>query len=309
MTVARTAAATLLAVTAGVVCIRAQQTSVPQTLIVLADTERAFAARATVVGWKQAFLEYFADDAVGFDGDKAVPAKGQLQQVPDPPKDVQLLWEPRYGDVAASGDIGWLTGPSTTIVPARNNGAPRYGNYASVWKRQADGSYKVLLDVGINTPMAAPFAAGFTRVPLGSRFEGTDTVEMAAAALRQADTALNDAARMSQESAYKGRLWEGARLHRTGNMPVTGEPAILGWLRAQPAYASGSTRFVEVARSRELGYTYGTYAYAAAATPPPAPAPADPAGARGPEKGFYTRVWTRGRNGAWQVVLDVLQPQ
>ena len=29
----------------------------------MADAERAFAARATVVGWKQAFLEYFADSA------------------------------------------------------------------------------------------------------------------------------------------------------------------------------------------------------------------------------------------------------
>ena len=55
-------------------------------LSALVQTERAFAARATVVGWKQAFLEYFADNAVGFDGDKTESAKAQLKPVPDPPK-------------------------------------------------------------------------------------------------------------------------------------------------------------------------------------------------------------------------------
>ena len=39
----------------------------PLSLTRMIDAERAFAARALVVGWKQAFLEYFADEAIGFD--------------------------------------------------------------------------------------------------------------------------------------------------------------------------------------------------------------------------------------------------
>ena len=276
---------------------RAQQPQpVPPALSRLADTERAFAARAAVVGWKQAFLEYFADDAVAFNGAKTEPAKDQLKQVPDPPKDLQLLWEPRYGDVAASGDLGWLTGPSTTINPARNNGAPRYGNYASVWKRQADGSYKVLLDVGIPLPMEAPFAPGFTRAAVGDRYSGSDTVTAATGALRGADMALNRALTRSQEMAFAGRLTTGARLHRPAVMPVAGEEAIRTWTRTQPAFSAADTRAAETAGSRDLGYTYGTYAL-----------PAD--GATPVQQGFYTRVWSRGRDGDWKVALDVLQPQ
>ena len=64
-------------------------------------TEQRFAARALAVGWKQAFLEYFADSAVGFDGEQAVPAKDAFRKLPDPPKNRKLLWEPRYGDVAS----------------------------------------------------------------------------------------------------------------------------------------------------------------------------------------------------------------
>ena len=67
----------------------------------MVDAERAFAERALVVGWKQAFLEFFADSAIGFDGEQVGLAKEQIRANPDPPKDHQLLWEPRYGDVAA----------------------------------------------------------------------------------------------------------------------------------------------------------------------------------------------------------------
>src|SRR5687768_11493910 len=98
-----------------------QSETLPASLQSMIDTERAFAARAKVVGWKQSFLEYFADSAIGFDGGDAGSAKDQVRKLPDPPKDMQLLWEPRHGDVAASGELGYLTGPSTNINPARNN--------------------------------------------------------------------------------------------------------------------------------------------------------------------------------------------
>src|SRR5512132_2873791 len=49
-------------------------------------SEQRFAARALVVGWKQAFLEYFADDAIGFDGEQVAPAKELFRKQPDPPR-------------------------------------------------------------------------------------------------------------------------------------------------------------------------------------------------------------------------------
>src|SRR5687768_1639981 len=123
----------------------------------MVETERAFAARALIAGWKQAFLEYFADASVGFAGDAAGLARDQIAANPDPPKDHQLIWEPRFGDVAASGELGYLTGPSRDILPSRNNGRPRHAVYASVWKRQRDGTFKVVIDPGTNVPSAAPF--------------------------------------------------------------------------------------------------------------------------------------------------------
>src|SRR5262245_9856798 len=274
----------------------------PESLTQMADAERAFAARALVVGWKDAFLEYFAPTAVGFAEGKPGLAREQIAKNPDPPKDLQLIWEPRYGDIAASGELGYLTGPVRNIRASRDGGKPRFSNYASVWKRQKDGSFKVVMDVGINTPAAVTFPAGFTRAPHKTRFTGD--YDDSTAPLGTADEVLNSALKTSPLRAYRPRLAEGVRFHRQNQMPIVGVQAATKWLASQRAVSSVDSRFSEVARSGDLGYTWGTYTIA----------PRRVTTARGQgqqtlniEAGFYVRVWVRERDGQWKVALDVLQ--
>ena len=266
----------------------------PQALVQMVDTERAFAARALVVGWKQAFFEYFSDSAVGFEDGQAGFAKEQVAKNPDPPKDLQLLWEPRFGDASASGDLGFLTGPVRTIDPSRNKGQPRHSNYTSIWKRERDGTFKVVMNVGVPTPGPVRYDPGFTRVAVANRFTGDydeDTPPLGAA-----DGLLNSGLRSSPARAYRGRLTVGARLLRPNVAPPAGEAAITRWLASQPSFAASDTRYAEAARSGDLGYTWGTYIIAARRNTPR-------------QEGFYVRAWVRERNGQWKVALDVLQPQ
>jgi ketosteroid isomerase-like protein len=272
---------------------------IPPALEAMADTEREFAKRAMVAGWKAAFLEFFSDSAVGYDGKSVGPAKEQIRANPDPPKEHQLLWEPRYGDVARSGELGYLTGPSRNILPSRNNGQPRHGVYASIWKRERDGSFRVVIDVGINTPRAATFAAGFTRAPAANRFAGD--LNDRTPPLGTADSVLNSDLRTGAVRAYRGRLAPGVRFHRPLTMPVVGEAAVLRFLANQPRFDQADSRFAESAQSGDLGYTWGTWSRRL----PPARGRAGSGQAR-EESGFYTRVWTRDRSGQWKVVLDVL---
>lgn len=254
-------------------------------------TEQRFAARALVVGWKQAFLEYFADTASGFDGDQVVLAKELFRKIPDPPKDVRLIWEPRYGDIASSGDLGYLTGPVRRINPAVNGGQPQHLIYASVWKRQADGSFRVVMDMGLPTPAAVMFPTGVTRAPQTPRYSRRTTVEASVKSLRDTDAALTNALRRGQSDAYRGHLAEGARLHRPEVMPIVGEQAIVAWLMGQRPYAAGESKFADTSMAGDLGYTYGTYGFDGTQA----------------SHGFYVRVWSRGRDGVWRVALDVLQ--
>jgi ketosteroid isomerase-like protein len=202
------------------------------------------------------------------------------------------MWEPRYGDIASSGDLGWLTGPVRRFVPGQNNGQPYHSLYASVWKRQADGSFKAVMDMGIPTPGAVMFADGFTRAPRTEVYAGKATPEAATRSLKDTDAALTNAARAGQADAYRGHLAPGARFHRADLMPIVGADAIVPWLGSQPAYVSGESRYAETSQAGDLGYTYGTYALKG-----------------NPDAhGFYVRVWSRAfRDGVWRVVLDVLQ--
>ena len=273
----------------------------PESLTQMIETERAFAARALVIGWKDAFLEYFSPGAVGFADGQPGSAREQVAKNPDPPKDLQLIWEPRYGDVAASGELGYLTGPVRNVRASRDGGKPRFSNYASVWKRQKDGAFKVVMDVGVNTPSAVPFPAGFTRAPHKNRFTGD--YDESTPPLGTADGLLNSALKTSQLRAYRPRLAEGVRFHRQNQMPIVGVPAATKWLASQRAFSSADSRFSEVARSGDLGYTWGTFTSAPRTVT---------AGGRGQQTlniqaGFYVRVWVRERNGQWKVALDVLQ--
>jgi len=273
----------------------AQGPAIPPALAEMADTERAFVRRAQDVGAKQAFLDYFSDDAVGFDGEHAAPAKTQIRKQPDPPKDAKILfwWEPRFGDVAASGELGWLTGP---VRSSRNDGPIRHGNYASIWKRQADGTFKVIIDVGIDPTAEVPFPEGFTRAPFAARYSGGDIAPLSEASLLAADRALLAGLKTAPGDAYAAVLAPAARVHRTGRLPFAGRDAALEWLRAQAPLAAGEAQYVEVAKSGDLGYTWGTYA-------------TSPGSDGKVEAGHYVRVWVRDASGAWKVSLDVTQPR
>jgi ketosteroid isomerase-like protein len=274
----------------------------PESLTQMIEAERAFAARALVIGWKDAFLEYFAPSAVGFADGKPGSAREQIAKNPDPPKDLQLIWEPRYGDVSASGELGYLTGPVRNIRASRDGGKPRFSNYASIWKRQRDGSFKVVMDVGVNTPNPVPFAPDFVRAPHKTRFTGD--YDDSTPPLGTADEVLNSALRTSALRAYRPLLADGVRFHRHNQLPIVGPQAAAKWLASQRPVSSADSKFAESARSGDLGYTWGTFSIA--------PTRAVTAG-RGAaqtvnvQAGFYVRVWVRERNGQWKVALDVLQ--
>ena len=150
--------------------------------------------------------------------------------------------------------MGYLTGPVLSKAPGRPD---RHQIYASVWKRQRNGTFKVILDVGVPTPQAVPFAPGVQRAPSANRFTGD--YDDRTPPLSAADGVLNSALRDSQSRGYRGRLAPNARLHRPGVLPLVGESRVLAYLAGQPRYTLGDSRYAESARSGDLGYTWGTY--------------------------------------------------
>lgn len=61
-----------------------------------------------------------------------------------------LRWKPEYADIAASGDMGYTYGPYTlSFIGEDGKKVTRTGRYFTIWKKQKDGSWKVMLDNGV----------------------------------------------------------------------------------------------------------------------------------------------------------------
>lgn len=269
-----------------------QAPPIPPALQKMAETERAFARRAQEVTVREAFIEFFADESIGFEPDPK-PARESLRANNRPqPEGFQLLWEPRFGDIARSGDLGYLTGPSETILPGR---PVRHGNYFSVWKRQPDGEYRVILDVGGATPEKAEYAPGFTRASSFSTWKGSESRVDAEKSLLEADRAFGEAiATSGVRAAYATALHPDAFFQRTGFLPMRSRTAAIDWFDKHVKAWTTEPMKVETAASGDLGYTWGKYQV----TPVEGAA----------YSGYYIRVWTRKAAGTWQVVAEIATP-
>lgn len=72
-----------------------------------------------------------------------------------------IKWAPSKADVAGSGDLGYTQGTYALTVNDPS-GAPMttVGKYVTMWRKQADGSWKVVADIfNADTPPPAPAPA------------------------------------------------------------------------------------------------------------------------------------------------------
>jgi ketosteroid isomerase-like protein len=275
-----------------VVTLNAAQDAIPPALAAMADTEREFARAATVKGWRDAFLEFFEDAAIAF-SPEVMSAKERLRKQPSTPfSEFELVWEPRTGDVAASGDLGWLTGPSTSINHKTPEKKPGYGCYLSVWRKQPDGRWRVFIDVGANSPEPVSFAPGFTRIAFTNRYAGNDGKEAAGKSLVQADRDLNaQIAAQDFSRAFGSVLAPAARLHRPGTSPIVSGEAIAKWLGENATTGKATDTAAEASAAGDFGYSYGRFDVTAPK----------------PQTGVYVRLWSRDTAGRWWLVVDVAQ--
>jgi ketosteroid isomerase-like protein len=259
----------------------------------LVATERAFAKLSVERGVRASFIEYFADDGIGFNP-RPYNVKETLSNRPAPPTPppTVLNWAPIAGGISQAGDLGWNTGPTLVEDTSPEKRPSRHGMFFSVWKKQPNGNWRVVLDVGISTPAAvAPLTAPFRPANRSSkRSPGGVNQEQETAMLLKAEREFFAAAKSgSVGEAYKRHLSNEARIHRPDMMPIIGEGALRSWHGQQKMSMTGEPIKVEVASSGDLGYAYGRYEL----------------GGSKPEKGSYARVWARDPQGRWRVVMDV----
>ncbi len=279
----------------------AQDQQISPTLSSLFDVERAFAKRCSEVGIRASFLEFFADEAIVF-RPHPVKYKEAVKDRPAPPNPLAyaLEWEPIFGEVSAAGDMGYDTGPSVFTDRTSEKPTPQYGFFFSVWKKQADGNWKVVLDVGTQTNAAYTGSRELKTAPDIERKDVRPKVNVEAerASLLNAERAfLKSAQTDGMVKAFAKHLSKDARIHRHGMLPILGQDAFVQFLAKTSFIPTWEPMFSDVAQSGDLGYTYGSYELKETSN-----------SSATAEKGYYARVWKRGTNDQWQVALDVASP-
>lgn len=128
---------------------------VEQEKAALMRTDREFSEAAQRVGVGEAFLLYADQDATMLpSGQNPVTGREEIRKhFSDAPKGAALVWKPFKADVARSGDLGYTLGTYQWRGPG-SDGKPvtRHGKYCSVWKKQEDGAWKWVVDVGTPSP-------------------------------------------------------------------------------------------------------------------------------------------------------------
>jgi len=114
-------------------------------------------AKAVAEHGHDAFVSYFAEDGVELEDGGGIKTKDDMRKESAWPPDFSLTWAPVKAEMAASGDLGYTYGKYELKSKDKDGKfVTHYGKYASIWKKQKDGSWKVVLDMGNSSPAPKP---------------------------------------------------------------------------------------------------------------------------------------------------------
>lgn len=125
----------------------------------LMETSRAW-SRAAAGGDVDAILAYWADDALVLPpGQPALRSRAALRAYLETSMKTpgfRIAWEPLEAKVSKDGDMGYLV-ERTTVTVDGPDGRPVSQHFrgVTIWRRQADGSWKNAVDINNPEPAAA----------------------------------------------------------------------------------------------------------------------------------------------------------
>ena len=272
-----------------------QQAHVGGGLDSMVSTERAFAATSLKEGIRASFLKFFEDSALAFSPEPYVFKQAAAKRPPPAdPLARTLRWEPVAGDISTSGDMGYLMGPSTLTDNSQPKAPPSYGFYLSVWRKQDDGTWKVIIDIGTTVAKEITRFFGSKFTPLGR--DGYITISqradlaVARNELLGMDRSFSKTATAKNlRSAYADVLDDSARAIRESVGPIAGKDSIIAYVTRHQDHLSLHPINAGVSRAGDLGYTYGSYKIVPDSAKP---------------SGYYVRVWKKTTGNVWKLVVD-----
>jgi ketosteroid isomerase-like protein len=125
--------------------------SKPATTDTLRQLEADFMKAAAERG-SEGYMSFYAEDAIEVpNGSEAIHGKANIAKTMDflNDKNNQLTWTPVDAGISLSGDLGYTSGKYEFRSKDKDGKVKiEHGKYTSIWKKQPDGNWKVVLDMG-----------------------------------------------------------------------------------------------------------------------------------------------------------------
>jgi ketosteroid isomerase-like protein len=229
------------------------------------------------------------------------PVNGIKSTENSKPSSASLQWAPVYADISVSGDLGYTTGPWEYRPGGIEDTAVVHGSYISVWKKQADGGWRVILDTGISNP-APTLALTDIQTETGLKFSIPNNRRENHGKERQD---LIDIDRRGSEKCefdgtvdfYEKNCTDDIRFFRDMVMPLTGKNHVIDYYSDNPGRFTWSPVDAFISEQADFGYSYGLARFEAEAQE-----------SAEIQYGYYMRIWRRSDNGHWKIALDVISP-
>jgi ketosteroid isomerase-like protein len=258
----------------------------PDVLQTLVDSERAFAQTSVEHGIRNSFLQFFADDGVIF---TPGPTNGKKFYANYDNKGRQLNWRPIFATVASAGDLGLSTGPWEMKKSPTDAKPFAFGDFVSIWKKQPDNSWKVMVDLGIDHP-APSEPPGDVQLFRPSDQPGVLDLDLVRRDLEKAEKALAQALAKDAGAAMAAFAADNVRLYRENAFPAVGKTVAGRMLASDHGKMTRQTSGAGMSASGDLAYRYGSYASERA---------------DGNEQGYFLSVWILDSHRGWQIIADV----
>jgi len=110
-------------------------------------------ARAVAKHGRAAFVTYFAENGVELQDGGGITTREEMKKQQPWPEGTSLTWTPVHADMAGTGDLGYTYG--NYVFKSKDKAGKviaNYGKYVSIWKKQKDGTWKVVVDMGNSSP-------------------------------------------------------------------------------------------------------------------------------------------------------------
>ncbi|WP_333819084.1 DUF4440 domain-containing protein [Ohtaekwangia sp.] len=251
----------------------------------LVEAERAFSRQAKEKNTRDAFLANITDESIGF-YTNTTKMKEHWEKTPAGTE--WLYWVPVYADIAASGDFGYTTGPWSYHI-TKSDKATAFGEYITVWKKQPDGRWKILIDAGTSHdsyPVDGHEVKTSSLAPQPSKKGNKNFLDE----LTEQEASFAKEVPADGLKAFTHHASSEVRFYRKGHLPLTTVEDICKSSDVITYTPMGT----QVSSSGDLGFSYGRVTVVKHED-----------GSQNTNSSNYLRIWKKEKD-TWKIVIDLI---